>query len=294
MTIGDALKTGRKYLFGIAGDSADFEALCLLEGCLNKDRTYIHLHSDEELQPVQESRYKDMLNRRKMGEPLQYIIGEWEFYRRPFKVGEGVLIPRPETEEMVQRAISYVRKQNKPLVVFDLCAGSGCIGITIAKECPQTKVYLFEKYDKAFNYLAGNISQNGADNAFPVKCDVLLGFENLKDIPKPDLIISNPPYIKSSELSTLQKEVRFEPSVALDGGDDGLIFYNAFSKKWLPYINDGGAFIFECAEDQPPIIAETERANGFFCDTIEDMYGNMRFVCGSRIYENPAGLFKIT
>lgn len=292
MTIGCLLKEGKDFLKSIAGESADFEALCLLEQCLKKDRTYIYLHSDKEADTVIENLYKEMLGRRKNGEPLQYILGEWEFFGRRFKVGKGVLIPRPETEEMVERALSYIKKLNKPLIVFDLCAGTGCIGISIAKEAPNAKVYLFEKYPDAFYYLKENISLHNAENAVPVLCDVLDGFESLKDIPIPDLSISNPPYIKRDELPGLQTEVQAEPATALDGGEDGLDFYKAFSQKWLPYLNDDGAFIFECAEEQPPIIAEREK-NNFFCDTIKDIYGNMRFVCGSRKHENPSKLFSL-
>ena len=197
--------------------------------------------------------YFDLLNRRINGEPLQYILGEWEFMGLPFKVGRGVLIPRPETEILVEFAIDFLKKKNAP-VVFDLCSGSGCVAISVAKFCPDATVYAVEKSDIAFEYLEKNISLNGVNNVKAVKGDIfdkelLLGIS-------PDLILSNPPYIRSNEIDRLQEEVKREPAMALDGGEDGYIFYRSLAKDWIHLIKKSGALACECGEDQTQYICD--------------------------------------
>ena len=164
---------------------------------------------------------KKAIERRIKGEPLQYILGEWEFYSLPFIVGEGVLIPRPETELLVDLALKYATKESK---IIDLCSGSGAIAIAIAKNTGAS-LFALEKYEKALNYLEKNIALNKA-NVKVIKEDLF----NFEPSEKFDIIISNPPYIKKADLASLQKEVRFEPMTALDGGEDGLIFYRHIAK----------------------------------------------------------------
>jgi len=158
------------------------------------------------------------LRRREAGEPLQYILGEWEFYGYPFKVGPGVLIPRPETELLVDLA-----KQYKPKLVLDLCAGTGCVGIALAKEI-RCDVIAVEKYDEAFRYLKQNIELNN------VEIEVIQGDVLNIDLPEADCVLINAPYLTKSEMQNLQKEVTFEPETALYGGEDGLNFYREFFK----------------------------------------------------------------
>lgn len=183
----------------------------------------------------------ELAERRICGEPLQYLIGQWEFYGYEYYVGKGVLIPRPETEMLVDFAKEYLKGKNSP-VVLDLCAGTGCVGLSVAKEIPESTVYLVEKYDGAFAYLERNAQ--AVKNARPVKGDI---FENL-DLPKADLILSNPPYIKSDEIAALQREVHFEPETALDGGKDGLIFYRRIAQ--LLCETECECVAVECGEEQ--------------------------------------------
>ncbi|MDR0222501.1 MAG: HemK family protein methyltransferase [Oscillospiraceae bacterium] len=179
---------------------------------------------------------RDMVNRRINGEPLQYIIGEWEFYGYVFKVGEGAFIPRPETELLVDAA-----KEHAPELVLDLCAGTGCVGIALAKET-GCKVAAVEKSAKAFGYLKRNITLNNAESRVKaIKGDVL----NLRrDFQGFDCVLINAPYLSAREMAALQKEVTYEPYEALYGGGDGLEFYRGFFGVWGRFLK--GAKLFAC------------------------------------------------
>lgn len=216
----------------------------------------------------------DFLWRLKSGEPLQYIIGKWDFYESEFAVGEGVLIPRPETEELVDEVIKYAKTLKNP-VIIDLCSGSGCIGISIAKKIPTSTVYCIEKSEDAFKYL--KINAQGVANMVTVLADINDAF----DLPNADIIVSNPPYIKSSELSTLQKEVQFEPKMALDGGIDGLDFYRIINDKWHKRLNKGGRLFVEIGNDQGESI---KGALSSFANIIvkKDIYSNDRIVIAEK------------
>ena len=187
------------------------------------------------------------VDRRMQGEPLQYILGKWSFMGYDFFVGNGVLIPRPETEMLVLRANEII-KEKKLNTVFDLCAGTGAIGLSIAKMNPLCKVYLFEKYDEAFYYLEKNIASFGLKNVTAVKCDIT-EFD-ISILPKADIMVSNPPYIKSDEILTLQSEVLKEPITALEAGEDGLEFYRAIKANWLSSLKKDGVILLECGDGQ--------------------------------------------
>ncbi len=240
----EAIKT-----FTEAGcDSPEFDAQQLIAYCFGYNKTQLLMNSGSEVDEVKLIHFNDCVSRRCNHEPLQYIIGMWDFHKFSFKVGEGVLIPRPETEILVDFAVDKIRK-NGYSVVMDLCCGSGCIGLSIAKLCPKVKVYCLDISDKALEYTRMNKELLGADNVTVMKCDILesSGFLGL---PRPDIILSNPPYIKSDEVPTLQPEIAFEPALALDGGEDGLTFYRALSEIWYPFINRGGYLAMECGEEQ--------------------------------------------
>lgn len=237
-----------KALTDAGCDSPEFDAQQLVSYCLGMNKTQLLLNSGA---PVEEGKlifFEDCVKKRCNHEPLQYIIGMWDFHRFSFKVGEGVLIPRPETELLVEFAAEKIQK-NDFKVVYDLCCGSGCIGLTVAKLFPTVKVICIDLSDKAIEYTTMNKELLGADNVTIVKADVLdsVGFLGL---PRPDIILSNPPYIKTEEIKNLQPEIAFEPFMALDGGDDGLVFYRALSENWFTYINKGGYIAMEIGEDQ--------------------------------------------
>ena len=229
-------------------DSPETDARILVEHCFSMNRTQLLLNMQSKADETKLSYFNDCVSRRCSFEPLQYIIGEWDFYKYTFKVKEGVLIPRPETELLVEYAVNNMRKTYKG-VIFDLCTGSGCVGISVAKHFPMCSVFCVDISDTAVSLAKENAATLDAPNVTVIKGDICDGIESLK-LPQPDMILSNPPYIATEELAALQKEVRFEPSLALDGGIDGLKFYRALSEKWFPYLTKGGTAAMECGEGQ--------------------------------------------
>ena len=243
---------------------------------------------------------QDAIDARISGMPLQYIIGEWDFYNCTFRLGEGVLIPRPETEMLVEDTLEflnscfpadsddptsmiykviygqrvrgeYVLENKAQPMVLDLCSGSGCIGISIAKNFPSCKVMAVEKSPLAYEFLKQNIALNRVKNVIPLNDDILTGCNNLVDLTrgKFDVIVSNPPYVRTGEMEELQDEVHFEPKMALDGGEDGLIFYRAIAERWIPLLRPGGLLLMECGEDQADDIIEIfERIAPTYCGKV--------------------------
>lgn len=258
-------------------DDTDFEVRVFLQHCFKMSYTDYIMRADENCDENTCLLFNDLIDKRLQKFPLQYIIGEWDFYGRTFKVGEGVLIPRPETELLVDEVIKFCKNFNKSDVkVLDLCSGSGCIGLTIAKELTDSEVWCVEKSENAFKYLSENAKLLSAENTVCIKGDILNGFMNFH-LPKPDIIISNPPYIRTSEIPELQAEVRFEPHIALDGGKDGYVFYRALSEKWLPFIKSGGGIFVECGEGQADDIAELFKNTQV--QIIQDFQNINRIVC---------------
>lgn len=275
MTINELYKQGVGYLEDAQKENAGFDARCLLEHVLKVSSTKFMLIRDKKIDAKKELEYLTLIRRRVSGEPLQYILGQWEFMDCKFFVGEGVLIPRPETELLVDFAVDFLNGKKSP-IIFDLCSGSGCIAISVAKAVKGSKVYAVEKSDDAFRYLEKNIKLNSAKNVIAVKGDIF-DFMLLNGI-TPDLILSNPPYIPSDELPLLQVEVQKEPSMALDGGTDGYDFYKALSQDWLKRISKGGAMAVECAENQADDISQMFSLSGAQTDIINDLSGFPRVV----------------
>lgn len=228
------------------GGGGDFEAQCIFNDLLGLSKGKILL-SEEQATKEQEKLVNDIINRRENGEPLQYILGKWDFYDLTFVVGEGVLIPRSETEMLVDFALEKLKDIKNP-VIYDLCAGTGCIGLTIASHRKDATVYLLEKEDKAFSYLKKNKELLKLDNTVLIHGD-LFDFD-FSSLPDCDLLLSNPPYINTEEINTLQKEVLNEPVTALDGGTDGLDFYRCISERCVNKICKNGFCAFECGEHQ--------------------------------------------
>ncbi|MBR3768449.1 MAG: peptide chain release factor N(5)-glutamine methyltransferase [Clostridia bacterium] len=272
-------KYGESVLQNAGIEDSSFDAFQLLLFVSGYSLQDYYLKDNDEAGNSAEEQYNKLLCRRTAKEPLQYILGKWSFYKSEFFVGEGVLIPRPETEELVEKSIDLIRKENYK-TVYDLCSGSGCIGLSIAKECPDVHCYLFELYDKAYEYLCKNAENMMLQNVTVVKHDVLTGC--LHDLPEADLIVSNPPYIESSTIDFLQTEVLKEPHTALDGGEDGLVFYRAIADIWIEKLSSGGSVAVECGENQSRII------KSIFSSSLEsqifyDVYGVDRFVIGKKV-----------
>lgn len=275
MTAEQVLRTAAEKLRAAQIENASFDASCLVENITGLSRTKIML-CDDDIADEQAELVERAALRRISGEPLQYILGEWDFFGRTFEVGEGVLVPRPETELLVELALEKLRNVRYP-VVFDLCAGSGCVGLTIAAERPDAHVWLFEKYDEAFHYLKRNIKKLGLTNVQAVQHDITLGY-NDKISETPDLIVSNPPYLRTDELGGLSTEVMHEPVTALDGGTDGVDFYRIIASHWLPYVNGHGGIIFECDPSQTLKIADMLMPYAMRVKIVTDIFGLQRAV----------------
>jgi release factor glutamine methyltransferase len=274
MKVSDAFRLAVNVLSENGIENPSFEADCLFESIYGTDRVKRINCPDID---VDYGKAEQLLDKRISGIPLQYILGKWDFYGFEYSVGEGVLIPRPETEILVEKCLDLLKNKKSP-VIFDLCSGTGCIGLTLARLIPDSEVYLFEKSDKAFKYLEKNAQ--GIDNAHLINEDIFVS--DCQKYSKPDLIVSNPPYINTVDLPSLQKEVRFEPEMALDGGEDGLDFYRLISQKWLEYLKTGGSVAVECGENQSENI---QKEFSLICKntySVKDYNGTERIVIGEK------------
>ncbi|MBQ6543291.1 MAG: peptide chain release factor N(5)-glutamine methyltransferase [Clostridia bacterium] len=244
-TITELLSEGTKALLGADIDNARNEARWLLESVLGMSAGEILLSGEKQISEKCQAEFLEGISQRISGRPIQYIIGRWEFYGREFEVGEGALIPRPETELLCETALRIIKDKAEPAVI-DLCSGTGCIGITVMKEHPGARVTFVEKYDAAVGILKKNLILHGISGDAIFKADI---FDLKKmDFPGADLIVSNPPYIPSGEIPALQSEVLCEPETALDGGEDGLDFYRAVKK--ISELNSNCPVAVECGENQ--------------------------------------------
>ena len=268
-SVKDALERGRI-------ENAEFEAEQLLRG-VGIDKITLISEPDKEVTSDISAEIRAKTERRLSGEPLQYILGEWEFYGLPFKVGEGVLIPRQDTETLVDVSLKFLngRAGNKRLTL-DLCAGSGCIGIALAK-LAGAEVMLVEKSERAFGYLRENILLNRVSACGAVRGDVLN--ENTV-CDKYDLIVSNPPYLTESDMRSLQREVEFEPKDALYGGTDGLDFYRSILEIYPKKLKRGGMLAVEIGIGQENAVSGIFRENGIEPRLEKDMCGIYRVVYG--------------
>ena len=260
MTYLELNRRGRELLRSQEIEDADIDARELLLHASGLSRTQLSMAFQSTVPHETVEIYRLFLQRRLDGEPLQYLLGEWEFYGLPFFVGEGVLIPRPETELLVEEAVRYLKafeqRHDRPAEVMDLCAGSGCIGLTVAHLAKNCRVTALEKSDRAFSYLLRNQDLIETGGRYTAEQGNLFDGPGNRQF---DLILSNPPYVRSDDIRTLSREVQREPQMALDGGEDGLIFYRAIAEQWLPVLRSGGMAAVECGEDQTEEVASLFR-----------------------------------
>ncbi len=255
MNIFELLKRGSKILEVSGIEDCDFDALCLLEHAFDFNRNEYFLNRFTDADEKKKDLFLSLVERRKNGEPLQYILGKWSFMNGEFFVGDGVLIPRHDTEILVETATEFIKNNPGVKNVVDLCSGSGCVGISVAMQFTDVQVTCVELSDKAFGFLEKNIKENKVKNVKAVKGDITKGFEFF-DLGKIDVLLSNPPYIETDEIKTLSREVLNEPIMALDGGSNGFDFYNIIGERWLPYLNSGSFAAFECGETQAKKLSE--------------------------------------
>ena len=263
-------------------DNAQLEAREIV--CYASDKSREQLYRDMSLyvSAELERRVDELVQRRLAGEPVAYIIGEWEFYGLPMDVSHDVLIPRMDTEVLAERGILKARESGEGARVLDLCAGSGCVGLAIAANAPRCRVVLGELSEGALRVCKQNVRRNELNarvtclsvNAMEPPSSALWDF---------DVIVCNPPYIPTGDIAGLDVSVRdYEPHMALDGGEDGLDFYRFISAKWKSALRLGGTLIYEVGIGQAPQVEEILALNGFEdIKTTADTQGIWRVVEGT-------------
>lgn len=276
MEIKDLIHLGRENLKDIEYADPNYEVSEIIYKLTGKDLTYIHTHLNESVDEDTVLKFKEILDRRKKGEPLQYILNSAYFYGREYFVDRGVLIPRKDSEIPCEKIINII-KQNELKDFLEMGVGSGCFSITVNLET-GINVTGVDISDYALKVAEINNERlNGNCNFF--KSDL---FSNVTG--KFDIIYSNPPYIKSDVIDILQREVRdFEPRLALDGGEDGLKFYRDIAKDATLYLKEGGYLAFEIGYDQRADIENILRENNFInIESFKDYGDKDRVVIGIR------------
>ena len=285
ITYNDLYLDIRRELKAAGIEAATLEARELV--CFGTGKTREELSRDGRLyaSPELERVVRDLVRRHLAGEPVAYLIGEWEFYGLPLDISADVLIPRADTEVLAQEAIAFVSALGE-CRVLDLCAGSGCIGLAVAAHAPKARVVLGEYSDAALKICRQNVRRNGlAGRVVPM-------FADAREKPERswgefDCIVSNPPYIPAADIATLDTSVRdYEPHLALDGGEDGLDFYRSISEKWKDALRPGGRMYFEVGIGQADSVLRLMRAQGFGdIQVVKDTQNIPRVVYGTLMTE---------
>lgn len=272
----------RKRLKAAGVEAAQLEARELVCFAAGKNREQflrdMSLYASDEV----EAKVAELMNRRLEGEPVAYLIGEWEFYGLPLDISRDVLIPRADTEVLAEQAILAARAAGEGARVLDLCAGSGCVGLAVAANAPQCRAVLADVSEEALKICRQNIRRNDLNarvtcvqaDARQAPSSVLWDF---------DVIASNPPYIPTGDIDGLDSSVRdYEPHLALDGGDDGLDFYRDIAEKWRTALRMGGVLLFEVGIGQAADVEQILARCGYEdIETFQDTGGIWRVVKGT-------------
>lgn len=280
-TIQDALSEGIKSLKEAGIESYILESQLLLGKVINKDRLFIMVNKDYKVSDEEIKEYLKLIDIRKEKMPIKYILGTCEFMGLRFKIKEGVLIPRPDTEILVERSLEVIEK-NSYKNISDVCCGSGIIGISLASFINKINVDCFDIESVPLEVTCENIKLNKLENQVKVFKSNLLEYA-IKNSIKYDMIVSNPPYIKKNEIINLMEDVKnYEPHVALDGGDDGLYFYKMIVEQSKTILNNEGSIAFEIGYDQKEEVSCILESNGFVnIECYKDLAGLDRVVLGT-------------
>ena len=267
-------------------EAATLEARELV--CFGTGKSREELQRDGHLyaSPERERQVRDLVERHLAGEPVAYLIGEWEFYGLPLDISPAVLIPRPDTEVLAGQAIAYAKALGGDCRVLDLCAGSGCVGLAVAAQVPESRVVLGELSDEALKICRQNIRRsNLSGRVVALRADA-------REKPDRNLgefhcLVANPPYIPTEDLAGLDVSVRdYEPRLALDGGADGLDFYRSIAGLWRPALRPGGRLYFEVGLGQADAVLRLMRSQGFGdIQVVPDTAGIPRVVFGTLLTE---------
>ena len=276
MNIKETMKKGMIDLKTNGIEEPNLKSRLLMQYILNKSRQYLLVHDNETLTLRQEVNYFKGIKKLIEGIPIQHITHMQEFMRMNFFVNEDVLIPRPDTESLVEEVILIAKRINAKKIL-DLCTGSGAIAISLAKYIENSEITAVDISKKALNIAKKNAINNNVQNQMTfVESDL---FEKIKK-EKYDIIVSNPPYIRKNIIKNLDKEVQREPRIALDGGYDGLDFYRKIINKSDEYLKFKGYLCLEIGYDQKidviELIEDEEKYINTYCK--KDLYGNDRVI----------------
>ncbi len=282
MRIADFRRQLREALNNITTDENGTVADILLADAVGVERSRLLAMLDQEISDLSADKVRASVAKLAMGEPLQYVIGSCYFYGKSITVGSGCFIPRSDTEILVKAAASLIGEQD--MVFADICAGSGCISLAVAEECPNATGYALELSRKAIEYAEQNLST--APNVSIKRFDALdeEDYISLQEQhgEKIDIILSNPPYIPSGEIMLLESQLQYEPETALDGGEDGLRFYREIIRNAPLLLKKDGAILFEVGINQAEPVSTMLELNGYNVAVFKD-YGQIdRVVLGKK------------
>lgn len=276
MTIKQALIKGVTILKLEKISTPKLKARLLLQYVLKKPRQYLIVYDNQKLTDKEKEEYLKYIELLTQGEPIEHITHQKEFMKLNFYVDENVLIPRPDTEVLVEEVMK-IAKKIKAKKILDLCTGSGAIAVSLAKYLENTQLTALDISGKALDIAIANAKNNHVQDKITFVESNL--FENLGQ-EKYDMIVSNPPYIRRKEIETLDKEVRKEPRLALDGGEDGLDFYRRIIDEGYAYLKYGGYICLEIGYDQKEevmqLIEAEKQYSGTYCK--KDLYDNDRVI----------------
>lgn len=277
-TIQEVLLESYEILKKVNIESYLLDSQLLLGKVLNKDKLFIMINRDFKLTMKQENEFSRLIQIRKNKMPIKYILGTCEFMGIDFIVKPGVLIPRPDTETLVEEVIKYVKEKGLTQIC-DVCTGSGAIGISIAKFIKDTQVTLYDVSQDALNVAMLNVDRFNLSKRIAIRQSDLLQAA-IDQHRKFELIVSNPPYIKAEVIPTLMEDVRgYEPFIALCGGEDGLDFYRRITKESLIVLEKGGLLAFEIGYDQKEEVTDILIKSGFKnIECVKDLSGNDRVI----------------
>ncbi|PKL51049.1 MAG: peptide chain release factor N(5)-glutamine methyltransferase [Planctomycetes bacterium HGW-Planctomycetes-1] len=258
-------------------DSPRLSAELILSSVLQMERIQLYTHFDKEVEKPQLGKLHELVKRCLQNEPVQYLTGKCEFYSLSLKVAPACLIPRPETELLVERAIEFLRGRAGKQYVCDLCTGCGCVAAAIAKNFPEAKVIATDICDKALSIAAENIKKhNLSERVELLQGDLFAPIISRLDVKEFDLIVCNPPYVSAAEYEKLDAKVKnYEPKTALDGGADGLDVYRRIAAQTGGYLKKDGALILEIGYLQGQAVKKLlEESNCFSPIKIEKDFSN--------------------
>jgi len=281
-TYNDIYLRVRKKLKSAGIDASELEARLIVAHCAGRSREkLLAMSTIFATDQLIKKKIDESLERRLNGEPLAYVLGEWEFYGIPLIVNENVLIPRVDTEVLAREIIGLLKRKVWQTRLLDLCTGSGCLGLAVAANVPNCRIVMIDSSEKALavcrqNMIKNNLSRHitAMDADILIKPPAILG--------EFDMIVCNPPYIPTKDIESLDSSVKdYEPRIALDGGEDGLKYYQAVTGNWRKLLKRGGHLAFECGENQAPAVRYLMKQNGFSdIKTYKDTLGIERVVIG--------------